>query len=390
MSLRILQIVEAILAGTGRYVSLLTTGLDQNQFHIEVACPLRRQQSFGEDGFVAGIQNAGYKVWPVLLRRDLHPLYDPLAFQQLLSILRSSKPDIVHTHSSKAGFLGRLAARRSGVPHIIHMPHGLYFLGQQNSLKRRFYLLLERLAAQWCDIIIATSASERDQLVRWKIMPASRIIVIENGIEPTPLTTPRLKQALRARYQISDESCVIATLGRVTAQKKPEMFVHAAARVATQFPQTIFVWIGGGELLEQTKELAETMGIADRCRFLGHQDNGRELLGMADLFWLPSAYEGFSFALLEAMAQGLPIVATDVVGNRDALIQGQSGLLIPPSDIEALAAATSKLLAQPTFAEALGKGARTRLLEHFTLQQSLQRTAQLYLNVGATRPTSGR
>jgi glycosyltransferase involved in cell wall biosynthesis len=390
MSLRILQIVEAILAGTGRYVSLLTTGLDTNQFHVEVACPLRRQQSFGEDGFVAGIQQAGYKVWPITLRRDLHPLYDCLALQQLLSLLRSSKPDIVHTHSSKAGFLGRLAARRTGVPTIIHMPHGLYFLGQRNVVKRNFYLLLERLAAQWCDIIIATSASERDQLVRWKIMPASKIVVIENGIEPMPLPTPQTKQALRTHYQISNDSCVIATLGRVTAQKNPVMFIQAAAQVAKQYPQTSFVWIGGGELLEQMQVLARSLGIADRCRFLGHQDNGRELLGMADIFWLPSAYEGFSFALLEAMALGLPIIATDVVGNRDALIQGQSGLLIPPNDVEALVAATAKLLAQPTFAESLGRGARTRLLTHFTLQQTLQRTSQLYLDLVAARPTSDR
>lgn len=386
MPLHILHVVEAILAGTRRYVTALMTGLDEGRFQSEVACPLRRHNSFGDDGFVAEMQRAGFKVWPTLLRRELHPLYDTLALQQLFNVIRHTRPDLVHTHSSKAGFLGRLAARRCGVPAVVHTPNGLYFLGQANPTKRRFYLLLERFAARWSDVVIATSASERDELLRWRIASPERIVLIENGVEPDRLPANLDRQALRAAYGIAPDTLLVGTLARATEQKNPLLFVRSAALLAARFPHVSFMWIGDGDLLDAARQEANALGISERCRFLGHKDDGSTLLSMFDLFWLPSQYEGLPLALLEAMALSIPVVATDVVGNRDVVVHEQSGLLVPSANAVALADATARLIIQPDHAAALGHGARARLLERFTVQQMVARTAQVYEHTRAHHP----
>jgi glycosyltransferase involved in cell wall biosynthesis len=332
------------------------------------------------------MQRAGFKVRPTLLRRELHPLYDALALQQLVQVIRLTRPDIVHTHSSKAGFLGRLAARRCGVPAIVHTPNGLYFLGQANPTKRRFYLALERLAARWSDVVIATSASERDELLRWRVAPPDRIVLIENGVEANRLPADVDREAQRATYGIAPDTLLVGTLARATEQKNPLLFVRAAALLAARFPHVLFMWIGDGDLLDAARQEANVLGISERCRFLGHRDDGSSLLAMFDLFWLPSQYEGLPLALLEAMALSIPVIATDVVGNRDVVISEQSGLLVPPDNATALAEATTRLLTQPGYAAALGRGARARLLERFTVQQMVARTAHVYERVVADHP----
>lgn len=357
---------------------------------MRVACPLRREGDYGESGFVDDLRRAGCAVTPLPLRRSISPARDAAALQALVALMRRDRPDLVHTHSSKAGFVGRLAARIAGVP-AVHTPHGLHFLGQRSPLGRRFYLQLERAAARWCRRLIATSPGEQRELLRWRIAPAAQIVQIANGVRPPPPLTPDERAALRTQRSIPAGAPLVATLARVTAQKNPQLFVRAAALVAKRLPEAHFMWIGTGELLDEARAQAQELGLAARCHFLGHVEDGAALLPMCDAFWLTSRFEGLPYALLEALACGLPAVATDVVGNRDALDDGRCGVLVPPDQAAELAEATAHLLTHPAEAAALGLSGRARVLAHYTQQQMIERTAQLYEDItGAQeRPLGG-
>lgn len=391
MPLQVLHVVEAVIAGTRRNVYSLATGLDQGRFQVRVACPLRRQGDYGEAGFVEDLRRAGCAVTPLPLRRSISPAHDAAALQALVALLHHHRPDIVHTHSSKAGFVGRLAARIARVP-AVHTPHGLHFLGQQSPLKRHFYLQLERVAARWCRRIIATSPGEQHELVRWHIAPTAQIVQIVNGVSPAPALTPAERAALRRAHAIPAAAPLVATLARVTEQKNPQLFLHAAALVARQLPEARFMWIGTGELFDQARALAQDLGIAGRCHFLGHVEAGASLLGMCDVFWLTSRFEGMPYALLEALACGLPTVATAVVGNRDVLDDGRCGLLVPRDDPAALAHATLRLLENRDEATALGRRGHERVLAHYTQRRMVERTGLLYEEItgSGNRPLLGK
>jgi glycosyltransferase involved in cell wall biosynthesis len=282
--------------------------------------------------------------------------------------------------------LGRLAARIAGVPAIIHTPHGLHFLGQRNPFKRQVFLRLEQVASRWGNHIVATSPSEQEALLRWKIAPAAQIVQIGNGIDSDALPANTDAAALRAAQGIPNDGPLIGTMARITAQKNPQLFLHAAAQVAAQIPAARFVWIGDGDMAEQARGLAGSLGIAERVTFLGYREQGAALLPMLDQFWLTSRFEGLPYALLEAMALGLPVVATDVVGNRDLVAAGRTGLLTPPDNPDALAQAAAYLIQHPVEAAALGRRGRTEVLAHHTARQMVERVTQLYL---AALPPAG-
>lgn len=382
--MQVLYVAESIIAGTRRHLYALATHVDPARFQVTIACPLQREGAPDEGGFVDDVQRAGVPVVPIPMRRSLDPTADAHAFRQLRATIAAGSYAIVHTHSSKAGFLGRLAARLERVPSIIHTPHGLHFLGQRHPLKRRFYLQLERTAARWCDCIIALSPGERNALIEHKIAPAARIVQIANGVDPDVLVHGGDVQALRAAHGIPPNAPLVGTLARVTAQKNPELFVRAAAAVAARFPDAHFVWIGGGELLGAAQQQAADLGIAAHCHFLGHQEQGTTLLAMCDLFWLTSNYEGLPYALLEALALALPTIATDVVGNRDVVDHDVNGLLVPPNDATGLTDATIGLLKDRERATALGRAGRAHVIERYSIERMVADTQQLYETLAAS------
>jgi glycosyltransferase involved in cell wall biosynthesis len=317
------------------------------------------------------------------MRSTPSPLADARALGRIVDLLRRERFDIVHLHSTKAGFLGRLAARIAGDSAVVYSPHGLFFLGDHGPWKRRFYLALEQLAGRLCDRIIAVSPSERDILLRYRIAPPERIVLIENGIEPIELPAGYDRETQR-RALGQPGGLLIGTVARLAAQKNPFMFLDAAALVLRGLPDARFVWCGGGELAETALAHARALGIDHACTFLGHRDDALEIVAALDLFWLTSNYEGMPYALIEAMALRLPVIATDVAGNRD-LVAGTAGLLVPQSDAPALAATTISLATRPDRRAALGKAAYARYLDRYTADRPLRAVEQLYENLARRR-----
>ena len=332
---RVLHVIESTTAGVRRYVTYLLQHQSPS-WRMEVACPIIRQGNYGDVAFVEEIRRLSVLVHDVPMRRAIGPT-DALALRELWSVVRHGHYDLIHTHSSKAGFLGRLTARLSDVP-VVHTPNGLYYLGQR-GFKRQFYRALEQLAGRLTTKMIAVSAGEREVIARDGLVQPDRLCLIENGVDTAQIQqqvdSPEGQQ-LRERLHLNGQRPIIGAAGRLVPQKDPLTFVRAAAHVKVKLPQAIFVWCGDGELRAETEDLAAQLHVP--LIMPGHQENSAAIMRAFDVFVLPSIYEGLPFALLEAMALGLPIVATDIIGIRDVLGREAAGWLTTPQDAAALAA----------------------------------------------------
>lgn len=375
-NMRVLHIVEATTAGVRRYVQTLVQTSNHRRFESHVACPPQREGSFGDIRFVRDLERAGVPFFPVPMSRSISPLPDAHALRQLVSLIRAGHYDIVHTHSSKAGFLGRIAARIAGTP-VVHTPNGLYFLGLRSPAKRRFYLALEQFASRLSSRVIAVSESEQAAMVRHRMAPADRVVCIENGIAPPVLPHGYDRTRQRRALGQAGAGLLIGTVARLTAQKNPGMFVEAAARVLRNLPSARFVWCGGGDLAESVQGRARALEIEHACRFLGHRNDAEQVMAALDLFWLTSDYEGLPYALLEALALRLPVLATDVVGTRDVL-RGGAGLPVPQGDAEALASTTLMLHRRPERREQLAQAGYHWYAEYGRADRMVDATERLY------------
>ena len=382
---RILHVVEATTAGVRRYVTALVVGLRARGMDTAVAAPWQRCEHYGDTAFAEDLKRQGVPFYPVPMQRRIG-VRDGAALVALRRLLQGGRFALAHTHSSKGGFLGRLAAHSSNTP-AIHTPNGLYFL-EKTGVSRQFYLTLERLAGRLTTAMIAVSSDEQDVLVRNNIVDAARIRVIHNGIDvacidqKAGLTVAEAK----ARLGIRADRQVVGAIGRLVPQKAPQVFVQAARRVADEAPETLFVWVGSGPLEAEVEARARIEGVP--VRLLGHREDVWEVMRAFDVFVLPSKYEGLSFALLEAMVLALPIVVTDVVGTRDVVDDRVSGLVVPANTPPAMANAILSLLRDPQRARRLAIAGRQKVVAEFSLERTLDSHQVLYEELYTRQPNA--
>ncbi|MFQ5693463.1 MAG: glycosyltransferase family 4 protein, partial [Nitrospinota bacterium] len=272
----------------------------------------------------------------VLLPHLIRPVCAPADFRALGEIhrfLKSRRFDIVHTHSSKAGLLGRIAARRARVPSVVHTPHGHIFYGYFGPLRSRLYLGLERWAVRRTDRIIALTERGRREHLALGVGRPEQYRVIPSGI---PLDDfypdPQRRRRTRERLGIPEGVPAVGTVGRLTTVKDQKTLLDAADRLRSRFPNLAVFLIGDGELRGPLESQARRLGLQDTVRFLGWRSDVPDLMNALDLFVLCSRNEGMGRALVEAMASGLPAVATDVGGLPDLIRSGVNGRLIPVVD----------------------------------------------------------
>jgi len=373
--IRVLEVMEATGGGTKKHLELLVTHLDKGSFDVAVACPSARHPSYGDESIVAELRAAGVRTHIVEMRRAIAPASDLASFWQLWSLMRRDCFDIIHTHSSKGGFLGRLAARCAGAKAVVHTAHGFYFLGQP-GLSRVFYLGLERLASRLTDRFIAVSESEKAVAIEHGLFRPDQVVVIENGIE-----LPNLEVDIGQRQQelgLEPDRPVVGTVSRFNPQKDPATLLRAIALVIQAVPEVQFVWCGNGELKPQAEALARRLDIHEHILFTGYRKDVLEWMALFDVFVVSSLFEGLPYTLLEAMSVGKPVVATDVVGSRDAVVHGETGLLVPPQDPSALAEAVLRLIRSPDEARRMGRAGRDLVARRFTLKRMIAKTERVY------------
>jgi glycosyltransferase involved in cell wall biosynthesis len=325
------------------------------------------------------------------LVREPSPVKDLLALLKLYRLIRRGHFDLVHTHSSKAGILGRVAARLAGVPRVVHTPHGHVFTGYFGKTLTTSFILLERWAATFTDRIIGLTDQEiRDHLAR-KIGKPGHFVSIPSGINIERFSTGSLvspRSQMRASWGLPDHALLIGSVGRLETVKGHFYLLEAFASLAPRFPALYLALVGEGELAHTLRAFAQRSGLSERVLFLGWREDTPFLLDAFDLFVFPSLNEGMGRALVEAMAAGLPIVASRAGGISEVLAEGEAGLLVEAGAAPALAQGIEMLLLDPALRARLGSAARERA-RRYSVEAMLQKIEALYRELleskGATR-----
>ncbi len=312
------------------------------------------------------------------LVRNLRPISDLIAFFTLLRVIRREGPDIVHTHTSKAGILGRWAAWFCRCQAIVHTPHGHVFWGYFDPLKTRLFIGLEKVTARFTDAIITLTPQEREDHLRLRIAPAGKFTVIHSGVDLKAFLAcgSRTAEAKKA-LDMPPERTVIGTAGRLTAVKGQEVLIRATAELLRRGEELCLVLLGEGELRRDLEELTSRLGIAERVRFLGWRPDVARVVAAFDIFCLPSLNEGMGKVLVEAMALKKPIVASDIGGIKNIVRDGENGRLVPAGDVPAWVEAIAGLLHDPEECRRLGDAGR-RIAPRYNSEEMIKMIDQLY------------
>jgi glycosyltransferase involved in cell wall biosynthesis len=303
------------------------------------------------------------------LQRAVHPVLDVRAWFELMEALREFQPDLVSTHTAKAGWIGRAACARLGLP-AIYTPHGLPVGDRMTPRVAPFYRLAERLAAEWGHAIVCVCEAERRLALAHRIAPPERLHVIHNGVRDVP-------EALRASPAMSPPR--IVSVARFEPPKDQATLLNALARLGDLDWELDLV--GDGPTEAAHRALARRLGIAERVHFLGYQPDVAAILARAQIFALSSRSEAFPRSVLEAMRAGLPVVATDTGGVSEAVENGTTGALVPRGDAQSLSEALRRLIVDPAARQLQGAAARARYESHFRLEHMIEKTAALYESV---------
>jgi glycosyltransferase involved in cell wall biosynthesis len=368
------------IGGPAIHAILLTRGLNSDRFRSILVS--------GQEGPTEGNMRdlaASRGVQPVPLPglgREVSPLDDLLAVRQAYALIRRLRPTIVHTHLAKAGTVVRLAARLAGVPIIVHTYHGHVFHSYFSPLKTQFFLNIERTLGLFSDRLIAVGDKQRRELIGYRVAPAHKIVAVPLGLEIEPmLEVERERGRLRAELGLTAGEVLVGIVARLVPVKAHEVFLEAAARIARAVPGARFLVIGDGERRAELERMVEQLGLSERTRFLGWRRDMRVVYADLDVVALSSLNEGSPVAIIEAMAAGRPVVASDVGGVSEVVTDGQSGLLVPRRDVAALATAVIDLLRDPAGAAKLGAAARAAVYPKYASSRLVEDIGRLYLDL---------
>ncbi len=359
-ALRVLLVTQPTTAGTARHVADLAAGLHGRGIDVTVACP--------DSGMLPSrLDRDGVRRVTLPMEREIRLAADLRAFIRLVGLCRSLRPDVLHLHSSKAGFLGRLAGRLAGVPVVVFTPHCWSFQSAAGR-KRRFYAALERFASHFCDMTVTVSEQERREALEERVLDADRVRVIPNGVGPDDFAV-----ATSATRDIP-----FVSVGRLDEQKGHSYLLQALADLRGSEPGIRVSIIGDGTLAGDLRREAAALGVSDRVSFEGERSDVGSYLGRSRAFVLSSLWEGLPYTIIEAMAAGLPVVCTDVGGCRELVVDGQTGFVVPPRDPVALAEAMRRLWRDDRMREAMGSAGRERALALYRVETCVDRNASLY------------
>ncbi len=362
MPTRLLLIIPTLdRSGAEKQLALLAAGLPRDEFDVHV-CALTRGGPMSEPLEAAGIPlHVIGKTWKI----------DPFAYWRLKRHIRRLAPDIVHTWLFAANCYGRKAASAVGVPHIIASERCV------DRWKMWHELAIDRWLAKRTERIVANSAGVRDFYAGQRI-PAEKLVVIPNGIAPFVPPAGTTRDQLLDELGLPRDSLLIGSIGRLWPQKRFKDLIWAAELLKCVRDDTHVLIIGDGPQRWRLERFAVQCEVADRVHFLGFRDDVPRLLPHLDCFWLASSFEGQSNAIMEAMSAGVPVVASDIPGNRDLVVDQQTGYLVPLGDRAAFARWTNVLLNDRSLSQSMSQAGRQRMLDEFSIEQMIQRHADLY------------
>jgi glycosyltransferase involved in cell wall biosynthesis len=366
------------IGGPTIHAVLLTAGLNGGRFRsVLVAGEVQP-----EEGDMSDLANAhGVPLLRIPgLGRSIRLRDDVRALWRLYCLLRRERPDVLHTHMAKAGTLARFAGWLAGVPVRVHTYHGHVLDGYFSPLQSRLAALAERMLARLSSAVVVVSPAVRHDLVeRFHIAPSEKTVVVSLGFDLSPYLSSHRKDAiLRRSLGLAADTPLVGIVGRMVPVKNHALFLEAAREVHRHRPQVHFVLVGGGELQPELRRLAEQLGLREVVHFVGWQRQMERVYPDLDALVLTSKNEGTPVVLIEAMACGVPVVATRVGGVPDVVEHGRTGLLVPANDVEGVASAVLDLLEDRRQAQRLGRAGRESVRERFSVQRLLRDTEALY------------
>ncbi|OGV39574.1 MAG: hypothetical protein A2X48_13135 [Lentisphaerae bacterium GWF2_49_21] len=376
--IKILLVLEATAGGTRRYITQVLSHLDLNRFEPVLFCATNRDPAFLQD--IELIRKRGIKVLVFPMEREISPISDLLLILKMTTAIKREKPDIVHTHSSKAGIIGRTAARLAGLAKIAHTPHVFPFEMAVGGFKRKFYLFLERIAAKWTTLLIAVSEAEKAVALEYGLFNDKNTLVNTNGIDPGlwPMADAGERGKLREQFGIPKDVFVVGMVGRFMPQKGHRILIEASEILLKKNNNIHFVLVGDGELKNEIRDMTVLNKTEENFHFFEQTDKIAPYYAMFDCLVLPSLWEGCPFTVMEAMAMRIPVIASSVGGVKEIVEDKVSGLLVPPADTGSLARAIEKLCEDRKLCERLGEKGHQRILEKFQLSESIRRLEDIY------------
>jgi glycosyltransferase involved in cell wall biosynthesis len=328
-----------------------------------------------EGRLLDGVRAEGFRVIGIPFERRLTPLAHIRAFRDLVQLFRTERPDLVHAHMPISGFLARVAARFVGVPRVAYTCHGFLFNQQGSWLRRTAGFVMERIGGRLTDVFMTVSASEAADAERLRIFHGARII--GNGRDPAVFhPDPASRALIRAAFGTPPDRVVVVAVSRLVRVKGyPEL-----AAAMREVPDAE-LWVVGERLEsdrgDDMEQLLAGAGLGERLRMLGYRDDVAAILAAADIFALPSYFEGLPMSIIEAMLTGLPVVASDIDGPREQVVPGVTGILVPPRQVAPLADALAHLAADPALRAAMGAAGRERAVELYDEARVVGRTLDL-------------
>jgi glycosyltransferase involved in cell wall biosynthesis len=392
---RILRVIARLnVGGPALHVSYLTKGLAHRGYDTTlVAGKLAR----GEDSMSYVADSLGLDVRPLAaMHREVSPVFDPIAVTRLVGEIRRVRPHILHTHTAKAGAVGRAAALLAGdarPPVIVHTYHGHVLTGYFDPLRTQFFRETERALARHTDRLVAVGPEVRDDLVELGVAPAEKFSVIRLGIdlESRVLTVDR-RAEFRHLFGIPEDRFVIGWIGRMTAIKRVPDILAAFKTLRDRGVAATLCLVGDGPDRDAIEQLASDLGIVRDVLLVGYQRDVAPYYAFFDALLLPSANEGTPVVAIEALAAERPVVASRVGGVPDVVDDGESGFLVEVGDIEALADRLEQLARDPELRARLGRTGRERVVPRYRVERLVDDIDQLYRELLTARglgvPTS--
>lgn len=365
------------IGGPALHVIILNSELDRDLYISKL---VTGRESPYEGNLYELAQNKG--VEPIVidaLGREIFFKDDIRALIRLIRLINAEKPDIVHTHTAKAGTLGRIAAKLTGVPIIIHTFHGHVFHSYFGFFRTKFFLWLERLLAKFTDVIITVGDEQRAEIIKYKVALPEKIVAIPLGLNLKPFVFSKADpNQLRRELSLSERTLLVGIVARLVPIKNHDCFLEAARLVLDRYDEVRFLIIGDGELRSRLEQKARDLKLVSRVIFMGFQHNLVKIYAGLDIVTLSSFNEGLPVALIEAMAASKPVISTDVGGVRDLILDGHNGLLVPSNDPASLAAAILYLLRKPERRKMMGIEGRKKTYPLFDKKRLVKDIDSLY------------
>ena len=364
--MKICHVITRMIVGGAQENTLLTI-----KGHIEKGHEVVLVTGFspGREGeLLKNVEMPPFKIVEIPeMVREVSPFKDLKALRKLREYFKKEKFDVVHTHSSKAGIIGRIAARQAGVPVVVHTVHGQAFHAYEKPWKKLLYITAERIAAKYCDKIYAVAQAMIDQCVDAKVAPREKYMVVYSGMDTAAFANAERNMELRQKLGIPENAKVIVTVARLFPMKGYEEMLPAAARLVKEFPDLHFLPVGDGPMYDELQKQIADLGLTGNFHFAGLVPPHEvcDYIAQADLLWHLSLHEGLPRAVVQALAVGIPAIGYKLDGTPEVVLNGKTGYVTAPQDVDAVVARSRELLNDAALRAEMGKNGKDLVIERF-------------------------